>query len=67
MIVILFKEGTKSDLNNYMGITLISMLGKTFVGVLNNRLSEVVDKYEILEENQAGFRQGYRTTDHLFT
>ena len=27
-IVILFKEGTKSDLNNYRGITLLSMLGK---------------------------------------
>ena len=28
VIVILFKEGTKSDLNNYRGITLLSMLGK---------------------------------------
>ena len=67
MIVILFKEGTKSDLNNYRGITLLSMLGKILVGVSNNGLWEVVDKYEIHKENQAGFRQGYRTTDHLFT
>ena len=67
VIVILFKEGAKSDLNNYRGITLLSMLGKILMGVLNNRLWEVLDKYEILKENQAGFRQGYRTTDHLFT
>ena len=43
------------------------MLGKLLVGILNNRLWEVVDKYEILKENQAGFRKGYRTTEHLFT
>ena len=67
IIVILFKDRTKSDLNNYRGITLLSMLGKILVGVLNNRLWEVVDKFEILRENQAGFRRGYRTTDHIFT
>ena len=66
-IVILFKEGTKSDLNNYRGITLLSTLGKLLVGILNNRLWKAVDKYEILKENQAGFRKGYRITDHLFT
>ena len=36
VIVILYKDGEKSDLNNYRGITLLSMLGKILVGVLNN-------------------------------
>ena len=45
VIVILFKDGIKSDLNNYRGITLLSMLGKILVGVLNNRLWEVVEKF----------------------
>ena len=36
VIVILFKDGDKSELNNYRGITLLSMLGKLLVGVLNN-------------------------------
>ena len=67
VIVILFKEGTKSDLNNYRVITLLSMLGKIVTGIVNNRLWEVVNRFEILTESQAGFRQGYRTTDHLFT
>ena len=67
IIVILFKDGTKSELNNYRGITLLSMLGKILVGVLNNRLWEVVDRFDILRENQTGFRHGYRTTDHIFT
>ena len=67
VMVILYKNGTKSDLNNYRGITLLSMLRKILVGVLNNRLWEVVNKYEFLKENRAGFRQGYRITDHIFT
>ena len=68
VIVILFKEGRKSNLNNYRGITLLSVLGKTSVGILNNRLWEVVNRFEILTESQTGFRKGYyRTTDHLFT
>ena len=64
--MILFKEGTKSDLNNYRGITLLSMLVKLPVDISKNQLWKVVDKHEILTENQAGLRKGYRTTDHLF-
>ena len=60
-----FKDCDKSEINNYRSITLLSMLGKLLVGVLTNRLWEVVDRFEILRENQAGFRQGYRTNDHL--
>ena len=67
IIVILFKDGMKLELNNYRGITLLSMLGKISVGVLNNRLWEVVDRFDILRENQAGSRHGYRTTDYIFT
>ena len=67
VMLILFKDGTKSDLNNYRRITLLSMLRKILVGVLNNRLWEVVNKYYLLRENQAGLGQGYRTTDHIFT
>ena len=65
VIVILYKDGEKSDLNNYRGITLLSMLGKILVGVLNNRLSEFVAQADILLENQCGFRKGYQTSDHI--
>ena len=67
VITILFKDGETNDLNNYRGITLLSMLGKILVGVLNNRLIDLINKEHILDENQGGFRKGYRTTDHLFT
>ena len=52
VVVILYKEGERSDLNNYRGITLLSMLGKILVGVLNNRLTEFVKPTDILVENQ---------------
>ena len=43
------------------------MLGKLLIGVLNNRLSEVLQEENLLNENQTGFRKGYSTTDHIFT
>ena len=43
------------------------MLGKILAGVLNDRLWDIVNKYEFLRESQGGFRQGYRATDHIFT
>ena len=67
IIVVLFKGGDKKELNNYRGITLLSILGKLFVGILNNRLTKFSEEYEVINENQAGFRKGYRTTDHILT
>ena len=67
IIVILFKGGERNDLNNYRGITLLSVIGKLLVGILNERLTKFVEKYKIVHENQTGFRKGYRTTDHIFT
>ena len=67
IIVVLFKGGDEADLNNYRGITLLSIFGKFFLGVLLERLNGVVSQFEILEQNQIGFRKGYQTSDHIFT
>ena len=67
IIVPIFKKGTTSDLNNYRGIALLSVPGKLLTGILNARLEKFVDTFSMLEESQAGFRTGYRTTDHIFT
>ena len=64
--VVLFKRGDEADLNNYRGITLISIFGKFFLGVLLERLNNVISIFEILEQNQIGFRKGYQTSDHIF-
>ena len=63
----IFKSGDKTNPNNYRGIALSSCLSKLFSSVLNNRLHNYVEKNNIINPCQTGFRQGHRTTDNLFT
>ncbi|MEW8152430.1 MAG: reverse transcriptase family protein [Candidatus Thiodiazotropha endolucinida] len=68
IIIPLYKnKGNSMDPDNYRPITLLSCLGKLFTAVLNNRLNAYLEEYELLNENQAGFRKQYSTTDHIFT
>ena len=39
LIVNLFKKGDKEDPGNYRGITLLSVVGKVFCKIVNDRLS----------------------------
>ena len=60
------KTGDLHSSENYRPITILSCFGKLFTAFLNARLNRFVEDYEILEENQAGFRKGYATSDHIF-
>jgi hypothetical protein len=62
-------KNKESKLNpaNYRPITILSCLGKVFTAVLNNRINEFLADNNLLNENQAGFRSGYSTSDHIFT
>jgi hypothetical protein len=66
IIVPLHKGGNRDSADNYRGITLLSILGKLFTKVLNNRLSHWSDTYSIIIEAQPGFRKIYSTVDNLF-
>ena len=59
-------KGPKSDPDNYRGISLISCLGKLFSALINERLTKFIDTNNIIGEEQAGFRSGYSTHDHIF-
>ena len=59
-------KGPKSDPDNYRGISLISCLGKLFSALINERLTKYIDTNNIIGEEQAGFRSGYSTHDHIF-
>ena len=61
------KKGDTSNPENYRPITILSCFGKLFTSVLNLRLNDFVEHNDSLEENQAGFRKGYATSDHIFT
>ena len=67
LIIPVYKnKGSKSNADNYRGITLLSCLGKLFTSILNHRLTEFCEKNQILNETQTGFRKGYSTLDHIF-
>ena len=53
--------------DNYRGISIISCLGRLFSSAINERVSEFVEINKIIGEEQAGFRAGYSTQDHIFT
>ena len=60
------KKGDPKDPNNFRGITLLSCLGKLFTSILNKRLTTYLEDNDLLGEEQAGFRNGHSTLDHIF-
>ena len=66
VIVPLYKMGSMLNPTNYRGITLLSVLGKLFTRILNNRLDGWAEKYQIYIEAQNGFRRGRSTADSAF-
>ena len=67
VIIPLFKnKGSVNNVDNYRGITLLSVIGKLFTSALNERLSQFLDKTGVRGEEQAGFRPGYSTLYQIF-
>ena len=65
-IVTLYKnKGDRGDVNNYRGISLLSVAGKAFARVFVKRLQVLGER--ILPESQCGFRSGRSTMDMIFT
>ena len=68
MIMPLYKnKGDKNDPDNYRGITLLSCLGKLFTACISDRISKFMDINYKLGPEQAGFREAFSITDHIFT
>lgn len=63
-IILFFKKGDRMELKNYRPITKTSHLYKLFIKIIANRLTKTLDDHQSV--NQAGFRSGFSTTDHLF-
>ena len=63
LVTPLHKKGAKEDPDNYRGISLMSCLGKFFLTIINNRLTEYCLHKGILSPSQLGFVKGNRTSD----
>ena len=61
----MFMSGTKSNCENYRGITLLPTAYKLFANIIRNKLNEYLGD-EMIEE-QCGFRKGSSCTDAIFT
>lgn len=67
VIVPIYKKGDTNNTDNYRGIALTSVISKVYTYILNKRLSMWASREEKINEEQAGFRAGYSTLDHIFT
>lgn len=62
-IVLIHKKGSKKDIKNYRPISLLSHMYKVFTRIIQRRIQRIMDENQPRE--QAGFRKGYSTIDHI--
>jgi len=58
----IFKSGDRSQFNNYRPVSILPSISKIFEKLVCNRLMEYLSKFEILCDNQYGFRRNYDTS-----
>ena len=57
----IFKQGDRSDMNNYRPISVISAIAKVFERIVYNQLSSYLSENNILSKYQSGFRSFHST------
>lgn len=67
VIVPIHKKGDVNKTDNYRGVALTSIVGKVYTHILNKRLTKWTEQNNKIVEEQAGFRAGHSTVDHIFT
>ena len=64
-IILLYKKGDPLGVTNYRPISLLPCLYKLFMTILTKRITRPIEVSQPVE--QAGFRSGFSTTDHIHT
>jgi len=65
LIILVYKKGGPTELKNYRPISILSHLYKLFTKILTKRINKQLDERQ--DKDQAGFRTGRSTTDHIHT
>ncbi len=58
-------KGNREEYNDYRDISLFSVPGKIYGGILNKKIMKITDKS--VEDQQGGFRKGRRCVNQIFT
>ena len=64
-VIPLFKEGSKTDVNNYRPISLLTIWSKIIERVIYNRMYHFMERFSPLYNKQFGFRAKHSTIDAL--
>ena len=65
-ITLIHKRGSRAVLGNYRPITVIISMASLYSKVLNARLTQVVERHDVLGDVQGGFRKGRGGADNVF-
>lgn len=60
------KKGDINSPSNYKGISFMNCIAKLMMGMVNKRIIEWINRLQVLNEFQAGFRTCYSTVDNVF-
>ena len=56
-VIPIFKSGSKTSVNNYRPISILSTFDKIFEKIIYSRLVNYIDKFKLLYKYQFGFRK----------
>ena len=57
----IFKDGSKNEFSNYRPISVIPSFSKIFEKIISNRLLSYINKFDIFNPAQYGFRKNHST------
>ena len=65
-LVLIHKKGPLTNMGNYRPLTVLAAMSGLFSRVLNERLTKVVERKNLLREILQGFRKNRRGADNMF-